>query len=222
MYAVDVIPDGIQPIGAYRLWTYDLTKRGASLHSLMCHGIRPCPWEDAGPGWVVASCTGIQGHAAPANQCSCGVYAVASIPELLRHAVPFERGDGVGALMGRVELAGKVIEHERGYRAERARIVGLVPIEGATRDVMRYGNRLGIPISPAVPLPVAVQPSEREIKVIEMIASGSTTEEVAKSMGISRYSVERHLERAMDALRTPLAQVLTQVLAPWPPPSEAA
>ena len=219
MFAVDVIPDGIQPIVAYRMWTYALTKRGATLHSLTCQGIRRCPWEDAGPDWVVATCTRIQGHAAPANQCSCGVYAVAPIPELLRHAVPFERGDGVGALMGRVELAGKVIEHERGYRAERARIVGLVPIEGATRDVMRFGNRLGIPISPAVPLPLAVQPSEREIKVLEMIASGSTTGEVAKALGISRYAVERDMERTLDALRTPL---LAQVLTHWLPPPAAA
>jgi DNA-binding CsgD family transcriptional regulator len=219
MYAVDVIPDGIQPIVAYRLWTYVLTKGGGSLHSLTCQGIRLCPWEDAGPGWVVASCTGIQGHAAPANQCSCGVYAVASVSELLRHAEPFERGDGVGALMGRVELAGKVIEHERGYRAEKARIVEFIPVERATRDVMRFGNRLGIPISPAVPLPSAVQPSEREIKVLEMIASGSTTGEVAKALGISRYAVERHLERAMDALSTPLpAQFLTR----WLPPPAAA
>jgi DNA-binding CsgD family transcriptional regulator len=221
MYAVDLIPDGIQPIVAYHLWTYVLTKRGASLHSLRCQGIRPCPWEDAGPGWVVASCTDIHGHAAPANQCSCGVYAVASIPELLRHAEPFERGDGVGTLMGRVELAGKVIEHQRGYRAERARIVGLVPIEGATRDVRRLGNRLGIPVSPAVPLPLLlpVQLSKREIEVLGMIANGSTTEDVAKALRISRYAVERHLERAMDALSTALpAQFLTR----WLPPPAAA
>lgn len=219
MYAVDVIPDGIQPIVAYRLWTYVLTKRGASLHSLTCEGIRPCPWEDAGPGWVVASCTEMQGHAAPANQCSCGVYAVPSIPELLSHAEPFERGDGVGAVMGRVELAGKVIEHQRGYRAERARIVGLVPIEGVTRDVMRLGSRLGIPVSPAVPLPSPVEPSEREIEVIGMIAAGSTTEDVAKALGISRYAVGRHLERAMDALRPPLP---THFLTGWLPPPAAA
>ena len=52
--------------------------------------------------------------------------------------------------MGRVELAGKVIEHEHGYRAERARVAEFIPIHGWERPVMVLGNRLGVPIANAV------------------------------------------------------------------------
>jgi Bacterial regulatory proteins, luxR family len=200
------IPDGIRPIVGYRMWSYVLTKWGSRLHSLTCAGINSCPWEGAARGWVVASCTRNRAHAAPAEHCTCGVYAVTTIPEMLRHGVPFERGDGVGTLMGRVELAGKIIEHENGYRAERARIAELVPIEGRIRDVMRLANRLGIPISPAVPLSSRL--SQPEVKVLEMIASGSTTGEIAKALGISGYAVKRELRRSLNAVMAPLGRVV--------------
>ena len=39
-------------------------------------------------------------------------------------------------VLGRVALSGKVIEHDFGYRAERARIAELIPFRGAERSVM--------------------------------------------------------------------------------------
>lgn len=52
----------------------------------------------------------------PGWDCRCGVYATKG------SAWAFTEG----TISGRVELTGLVIEHETGYRAERARIVELV------------------------------------------------------------------------------------------------
>jgi len=49
-----------------------------------------------------------------------------------------------------VELAGKIIEHEWGYRAERARIVEFIPLAGTERSVMILAARLGVPIAEPV------------------------------------------------------------------------
>jgi hypothetical protein len=55
------------------------------------------------------------------------------------------RADDV--ILGRVELAGKVIEYTSGYRAERARITELTPVAGTEREAMRLANRLGLPMT---------------------------------------------------------------------------
>jgi hypothetical protein len=62
-------------------------------------------------------------------------------------------GSTSGVVMGRVELAGKIIEHERGYRAERARIAELIPFRGTEQSVMILAARLGLPISEPVDIP---------------------------------------------------------------------
>lgn len=54
-------------------------------------------------------------HAVPALNCSCGFYALPSDVE------PWGEGAAWVTLM--VELSGKVIEHEKGYRAEHQRVV---------------------------------------------------------------------------------------------------
>jgi hypothetical protein len=56
--------------------------------------------------------------------------------------------ESYGVVFGRVELAGKVIEHETGYRAERAHIAELIPTTtdgGVTRSLAR---RLELPLGP--------------------------------------------------------------------------
>jgi hypothetical protein len=54
-------------------------------------------------------------------------------------------------VLGRVALAGKVIEHEHGYRAERARILELIPIQGTEVSVKHLGALLGLPVGTPVP-----------------------------------------------------------------------
>jgi ATP/maltotriose-dependent transcriptional regulator MalT len=98
-----------------------------------------------------------------------------------------------------IRQAGKTIEHEHGYRAERARISGLIPIEGTERDVGHVATRLGIPIGRPVPIPSDhMGPlSPRETEIPRQIASGSTTKEVAKSLSMSQLVVKTYMERIL-------------------------
>jgi hypothetical protein len=148
----DPIPDGIEPISGYRVWSYDLRDKLAPLHSITCSRSLICPWTRAGSGWVEATCTADHTgqHTAPAEGCSCGIYAMASVDPTFVLLSSSESYNGTGHVLGRVDLAGKIIEHECGYRAERARIAELVPIRGATRDVIFLANRLGVPVAPAI------------------------------------------------------------------------
>lgn len=157
----DRVPDGIEPIVGYRLWAYALGGRRAQLHSLrslslIVHPLGKSDWDGAASGWVFASCD-ICGRVAPEGDCTCGFYAVKRLSQLLpplplptpESAV--KQGVESGIVLGRVELAGRIIEHEYGYRAERARIAELIPIRGTERTVMRLGARLGLPIGRPVP-----------------------------------------------------------------------
>jgi hypothetical protein len=152
----DRVPDGIEPMVGYRLWAYALGGRRAQLHSLrslslIVHPLGKSDWDGAASNWVFASCD-ICGHVQPNEDCTCGFYAVKLLSQLIP---PFplrtpesrvNRGVESGIVLGRVELAGKIIEHEYGYRAERARIAELIPMRGTERTVMRLGARLGLPI----------------------------------------------------------------------------
>jgi hypothetical protein len=131
-----LIPDGIGPIVAYRAWQLDADGTIMSFHWL-------CPEVWSTSEWVGARCTGFGDnletgrphHQAPAEGCECGIYAwkrqddvrefLPPYPNpLLPNGPPFRPHYASGV----VELGGKVIEHEFGYRAEWARIVGILPI----------------------------------------------------------------------------------------------
>jgi hypothetical protein len=155
-------PDGIDPFVGYRAWTFALDRQGVSLYPLSGFG-RPSVWNMAVRGWATASClvhwreglrmvrecacggddpscpTCIPFHAAPQEGCTCGFYALKGVPLGLSYGTSH-------VVFGRVDLAGKVIEHDFGYRAERARIVELIPIVGAQMSALHVANRLGIPI----------------------------------------------------------------------------
>ena len=157
------VPDGIEPIVAYRGWYYEIGHERATLRSFTA-----VPgWEGASRAWVFASCkrpdTG-PWHFAPEEQCTCGFYAVKALPHILRWApmlqgmvAPFQPSTSTetrtGIVFGRVELAGKVIEHELGYRAERARIAELILTRGSEWPVMILSQRLGIPVGEPADVP---------------------------------------------------------------------
>jgi hypothetical protein len=150
-------PDQIEPITGYRAWHFDVDQGRADLYSFVQSG---ADWEGASHGWVTASCALPDHHAwhrAPVEECSCGFYAMSTMGPLVEgfatQALLSARGAGSGIVLGRVELAGKVIEHEHGYRAERARIAEFIPFHGSERPVMILGNRLGVPIANAIDLP---------------------------------------------------------------------
>jgi hypothetical protein len=77
---------------------------------------------------LVATCA--SGHRAPDEECACGIYAAREPDEALRYLVGRDEAQVVGRLLGRVALWGKVIECERGWRAERA-----YPLEVEVADV---------------------------------------------------------------------------------------
>jgi hypothetical protein len=120
------IPDMITPIEAYRLWKFTIRADGSWLSPIAAKG--PA-WQ---PGWNTATCQTAPvpllsaPHRAPAEGCACGLYG--------RMELDVAPSSGIldqslwGEIAGKVELAGKVIEHEEGYRAERARLVELIPL----------------------------------------------------------------------------------------------
>src|SRR3990172_3438929 len=110
----------------------------------------PRPWQ---PGWneaahaggnllvsvltpegavVTFSDPGLPPHPVPSRTCECGLYAMKPGREGSPAATPFIVGFSslTGPVGGVVELAGRVIEHAHGYRAERARILHLLAFRG--------------------------------------------------------------------------------------------
>ena len=105
------IPDYISPIIGYRVWKWENT----GLKSVCGE-----PWCPGQP--LAAGCRVFVGrvenandaHDAPQEKCTCGVYAAKNLEHLHR------AGYGGYGICGEVCLWGKVIEHERGWRAQLA------------------------------------------------------------------------------------------------------
>jgi hypothetical protein len=127
------VPDAIEPITAYRVWRTDSYGR---LRSFNHHGA----WVPS--RWTVARCAR-DGGAAPLEGCTCGLYAAKELEDVLALA---ETLGETTAVVGRVELAGKVIEHDHGYRAELARVRDILPIEGQRARIEHIARRFGVPI----------------------------------------------------------------------------
>jgi hypothetical protein len=138
------VPDGIAPLAAYRVWCYAMSEGVPHLLSL----------HDDGRGawltreWNRASCLHweVTDHKAPVEGCHCGFYATKD----LETVVGFGLIPGLGPrgsrplMMGRVLLAGKVIEHDRGYRAERAKVLDVLPAPGQESFAEWLGAQLGV------------------------------------------------------------------------------
>jgi len=227
----DRIPDGIQPITGYRAWRYRHSQQGAELHSLNCYAsglpLGPCQWESAGSGWVVASCAAgpKPEHLTPGEDCRCGFYAMKTLEVLLEEAPipPYLLGIPIDAeedtILGRVELAGKIVEHEFGYRAERARIAELLPFAGTESKVMAVAAGLGLPVGESIALPTPdphVSLSPREVQVLQKVAYGASTRQIAWSLQLSPNTVNSVLhaifEKLDDASRL---QATTQCPPRW-------
>ena len=80
----------------------------------------PSPWptDDDRP----AKCFAVRGHAAPYRDCRCGYAAYYTLPE--EPELPARQ-----AVWGVVVAWGKVVECERGFRAQYARPVALLDLE---------------------------------------------------------------------------------------------
>jgi hypothetical protein len=158
MEPLDRIPDGIEPIVGFRMWIYALHGSRAELHPMRScgHATGPSPWDGAESGWVVASCAAdpVDPEHVPGWSCTCGFYATMNLPPKATIIADLPREDGVefGWIFGRVELAGKIIEHDYGYRAQRARIAELNPLEGDERRGSHLAALLGLPVGDPVPV----------------------------------------------------------------------
>jgi hypothetical protein len=192
-------PDTIQPIVGYRAWSYTISGRRARLFPLgsVVDDDEQSPWDGGWRGWVTASCSlpaSESGHVAPEEDCTCGFYATKSLddfPEIVASTILQAAGDRMPVVMGRVELAGKVIEHESGYRAERARVAELIPIIDDVGITLRLASRLDLPIGPSLdPSPEARAIAEAMSQMEERSASLPVA--AARPGLIDRWRLMRH------------------------------
>jgi hypothetical protein len=166
----DRAPDGIVPFVGYRAWQV-VEEHGQPVFYPLSHRSRE--WVGASRGWASATCA-VAGmpaapprtqldwfdrprpHSVPGEDCSCGFYAMKELHPHLVQLVSFAQKAQLDGrvpgrfILGRVELAGKVIEHDDGYRAERARIVELIPLRDSERDVEALARRVDVPVGSSV------------------------------------------------------------------------
>lgn len=96
-----------EPVMAWRAWALTGRRDGSELLLRPVAG-RSRPWRPREP--AQAACKHARMHGAPNVDCSCGLYGTHEADLLRRTRTP--------AVLGRVALWGRVIEHDMGYRAE--------------------------------------------------------------------------------------------------------
>lgn len=106
--------------------------------------LRPLTFKDTKPwgaGLVHATCRFMGGtheelagdEPVPARDCTCGLYA-------WKHPLPpcaCDKSDRGHPATGVVEMAGRIVEHEHGWRAQQGRIVAIVDFTGRLSDDYR-------------------------------------------------------------------------------------
>ena len=97
----------VEPVVAWRTWTLTGRRDGSRVRLRPVAG-RARAWQPLRPAEAVCKLARL--HAAPNVDCTCGLHGVHD-PDLLRRTKN-------PAVLGRVALWGRVIEHESGYRAE--------------------------------------------------------------------------------------------------------
>jgi len=120
------VPDYLEPVHGWRLWSVVDAGGRSRLQSLVC----PSIWWPRHE--LVATCEAsprdslrpwrrrMPGHAAPESRCTCGVHAMERVRHLGTYVPPAASRLVVQRAVGRVALWGSVIEGSRGWRAARA------------------------------------------------------------------------------------------------------
>jgi hypothetical protein len=123
-----VVPDAVGVVIGWRAWKVALSGGEPRLRPMTRIGCCAGPWWPAGHP-LEAMCPTLR-HAAPVAGCTCGVHAAASYD--LLDELGFVDDSGHAIALGTVSLWGRVVETERGWRAERAypRQVWLPPAIG--------------------------------------------------------------------------------------------
>lgn len=94
------------------MWRVSLDGRGLTLRSVL-HDVVWTPGHE-----LTAACE--DGHDAPEEGCSCGIYAVPDERAALRYLVGRNDPEDVHRVIGRVALWGWVLEAAAGWRASHA------------------------------------------------------------------------------------------------------
>jgi hypothetical protein len=114
-------------VTGWRRWTFD----GERLRGMWQ------PWPGPTLEAECMSCEEVPGFG-----CQCGIYAV----KTAAHTRVFSFGN----ILGKVELTGVVIEHEMGYRAGRATIVGLWAPDSSTADLLHSIYKCPVEVDPPI------------------------------------------------------------------------
>jgi DNA-binding CsgD family transcriptional regulator len=251
-------PDGITPLVGYRCWSLSISPGHGELLSLNGQIARQVDLDDplgqrADP-WLVAQCLN-NDHDAPQEGCSCGFYALKSLSALgrvLLFATPrawlcaggVEPGATSFPVAGCVDLAGKVIEHELGYRAERMRITELRALAGTEQTVTQFARRLGVSVGESIPDPSIIEAGSvsgsmtteggaerhllerltpREVQVLRLLASGTASAEIAANLASSHATVRNHVQNILVKLQVhSRLEAVARMLRHPPPPDSAA
>jgi hypothetical protein len=134
-----VVPDSTTPVIGWRAWTHETGRtelRPTTRHTPI--------WT---PGVNIAECdnwiiTGSDHYIAAQGACGCGFYAFKSVDLMWRNL------SGAGTVFGAVEMWGAVYEHELGWKASHAKIIGLCRASNRVRDrnVERIARIYGVPL----------------------------------------------------------------------------
>ena len=203
-------PDGITPLVGYRLWRLSVGPKWSALRSLngeLLHEVNVLQsLGQPNDAWLVARCLK-NDHDAPEESCACGFYAMKSFSTLLSRTWSFLTMDptaDTNEVAGRVHLAGKIVEHDLGYRAERMQIAELRPFRGTERTVARFAQRLGVPAGEPIdpPGPMELLTSS-EMEVIRLLAEGRPTQEILERLHVSNGNVRRMMAHILEKLQQP-------------------
>lgn len=112
------IKKGRDPLVGWRMWNL-VPGAGMRLTSLNSTAI---PWEGGVP--MQGTCNGrpveeILDHTCPSWEHRCGVHAVKDLPQIKKWGAPkVSNGSSYVRVIGEIELWGRVLEYEEGFRAE--------------------------------------------------------------------------------------------------------
>jgi Bacterial regulatory proteins, luxR family len=202
-------PDGITPFVGYRYWNLSVGRELWTLRSLnreLVHEVNVDePIGGRNDAWLVAHCLSYD-HDAPDEACACGFYAMKSFSTLLSRTLSFGTTypeTVTQRVAGRVHLAGKIVEHDLGYRAERMRIVELRPFRGTEQIVARFAQCLGVPVGepfdPTDPSGAPLTGKEREL--LRQLAEGRPLVEMVDTLQLSNATVRSMTSYILQKLR---------------------
>lgn len=137
----------VEPIQGWRVWKV----AGGCLYSTVFGTLWPerARFEARCGLGGRSSPGGLRGvHDAPSRGCDCGIYALKSRSDALYLAQQIAKP--VLAAVGRVSLWGRVVETERGYRAQYAYIYDLTLLGGTDVEADEIRNRYAVDVEPSL------------------------------------------------------------------------